>query len=80
MNYVTERLEVAKYSFELVKSVIVSIYLCQNAVSIPKEHPNFQVQLSEKLHVERLFLIIDYFSFLMKKVGLERLRLIICFN
>ena len=34
MYYVTEQMKVAEHSFEFVKSVIVSIYLCQNAVLI----------------------------------------------
>ena len=34
MYYVTEQIKVAKHSFEIVKSVIVSIYLCKNAVLI----------------------------------------------
>ena len=62
-----KQLKVTEHSFELVKSVIVSIYFYQNAVLISIKHQNFQVEVFEKLYVELMFLMIKYFSFLTKK-------------
>lgn len=62
-----KQLKVTEHSFELIKSVIVSIYFYQIAVLISIKHQNFQVEVFEKLHAELMLLMIKYLSFLMKK-------------
>ena len=46
MFYVTEQMKVAEHSFELTKSVIVSIYLCQNAVLISIKQLSYAQKIS----------------------------------